>query len=520
MKTAVLALAWFLVPIGARAEIPYLIPVLGHLADADDVPLDGSYDATFTLYTAAEGGATLWGETYNAAADSGQIVIEDGLFRAYLGTENPLSMEPFFLHDEIWLGLRVGSDNEMSRVRLAAVPWAFECGEVTDLDAAGIQPAIGAGACGANQAMRGWSGSAAVCVDLPSIAGLVATSDIGVTVQAAINQAQPCSYGIRELTAGGAVTCVQDREVVLECGPEAAGGSLSNYLGSDGACHKAVHSCATGLYIDSNGVCHTPVSSSGTALRVPLFTSAYGLADSALTQSSSTSVVTAGSGFATTTLSASGAVNAGSTVTVTGAVNANGGVSTTYLDSSGNITAGGNVTATGTVHATGGLNVGGGAFTVSSAGVTNFARYQRDNAAETRYDISPRYHLSLTAASYSLSSKVIPQATLVALCADSDGCEVRLGMTRWNANTEEATASRSFLFYYHEGTHRWRTSEDVFGIDGNNSVQHAKNIWDTCYFTDGHYVSVTSYDTEVGMELLVWNGYANAGRTCELTIID
>jgi hypothetical protein len=232
---------------GARAEVPTLIPVVGVFADADDAPLEGSYQVVFTLYSAQTGGMTLWGETQ-------QVTFTDGLFRVYLGSTSVDGMDitDFIDNDSVWLGVKVGADGEMNRVRLASVPWAFEaetCREVADLPSAGIQSAIGAAACGANQAMRGWSGSAAVCVDLPSTAGLVANTDIGVTVQAPISQAQPCNYGIGEITAGGAVTCVPDREVVRECGPEAAGGSLNNYLGSDGVCHPAPHSCTANQYL-------------------------------------------------------------------------------------------------------------------------------------------------------------------------------------------------------------------------------------------------------------------------------
>jgi hypothetical protein len=330
---------------GARADVPYLIPVVGVFADADDAPLDGSYEVVFTLYSAQTGGVTLWGETQT-------VEFVDGLFRAYLGSETlgGLDVTDFVDNESVWLGVKVGADGEMNRVRLASVPWAFEaetCREVADLSAAGIQPAIGAGACGANQAMRGWSGSAAVCVDLPDTSGLLADSDIGVTVQAPISQAQPCNYGIGEITAGGAVTCVPDREVVRECGPEAAGGNLNNYLGSDGACHKAVHSCtadqylaggATGAcqeaphkctanqYLDGDGICQeaphkcaaghyldgsgncVAMSVSGTANRLAMFTSATAVGNSIVTQSGTSGISVAGTAAITGNTSVDGQI--------------------------------------------------------------------------------------------------------------------------------------------------------------------------------------------------------------------
>jgi hypothetical protein len=363
---------------GARAEVPALIPVVGVFADADDNLLEGSHTLVFTLYNAETGGMTLWGETQ-------QVTFTDGLFRVYLGSTSVDGMDitDFIDNDSVWLGVKVGADGEMNRVRLASVPWAFEaetCREVADLSSAGIQPAIGAAACGANQAMRGWSGSAAVCVDLPSTAGLVANTDIGVTVQAPISQSQPCSYGIGEITAGGAVTCVPDREVVLECGPEAAGGNLNNYLGSDGACHKAIHSCtadqylaggATGAcqeashkctasqYIDGDGTCRTAPHScpagqyldgdgtctalavSGTTGTLARFTSGTAVGNSIITQSGTTGVTVGG------TATVTGAATLSSTATVTGAATFNGtatlnGVTTVnnYLVATGGIRVG------------------------------------------------------------------------------------------------------------------------------------------------------------------------------------
>src|SRR6185436_10145973 len=66
---------------------------------------------------------------------------------------------------------------------------------------------------------------------------------------------------------------------------------------------------------------------------------------------------------------------------------------------------------------------------VNILGLLNMrGRYQRDDNPETTYDISPSYHMSLTAASYGGKTKTIPQDTLLALCGDGDDCQVRLGM--------------------------------------------------------------------------------------------
>ncbi len=157
--------------------------------------------------------------------------------------------------------------------------------------------------------------------------------------------------------------------------------------------------------------------------------------------------------------------------------------------------------------------------------VTYFARYQRDDEPEGVYEISPRYHLSLTGVKYGGRTKTIPQDTLVALCGDYDGCQVRLAMTRWASDENTESASVFFTFYYAAGNGRWRASNtdagDANGVDGDGKTTHVRNIWSTCYFTDGTYDQYKDQgDTGRGLQLLVWNNYKNQNRTCELTLID
>lgn len=174
--------------------------------------------------------------------------------------------------------------------------------------------------------------------------------------------------------------------------------------------------------------------------------------------------------------------------------------------------------------------IGGGArtnFSVSgdmnvTGNLNSTGRYQRDNNAEATYPVSPRYHLSLTAANYGGGTRQIPQQVINDLCGDQDGCEFRLGMSRWDNDRTTQTASRHGIFYYSISDGRWRTDlGDVEGVDGNNVTNHAVNIWDTCFLTDGSYSNYNNQgDSQKGMYLLVWNGAKGAGRTCELTLID
>jgi hypothetical protein len=157
--------------------------------------------------------------------------------------------------------------------------------------------------------------------------------------------------------------------------------------------------------------------------------------------------------------------------------------------------------------------------------VTRHARYQRDDETEGFYEISPRYHLSLTGVKYGGRTKTIPQDTLEALCADYDGCEVRLAMTRWASDTNTESASAFFTFYYSAGNGRWRASAtdagNAAGVDGDGKTKHVRNIWSTCFFTDGTYNQYKDLgDKGPGLQLLVWKEFKNKNRTYELTLID
>jgi len=160
------------------------------------------------------------------------------------------------------------------------------------------------------------------------------------------------------------------------------------------------------------------------------------------------------------------------------------------------------------------------------------ARYQKDDAIETSYEVSPRYHLSLTANTYDGRTRQIPQQVINDLCGDPDGCQFRLGMTRWSRDSDTETASITGLFYYSTSDGHWRTSMlaqqgkeakvgEAIGVDGNKVTNHAGNAWDTCFFTDSPYSGYQDKnDPDIGMYLLVWNGYTNANRRCDLTLID
>ena len=110
------------------------------------------------------------------------------------------------------------------------------------------------------------------------------------------------------------------------------------------------------------------------------------------------------------------------------------------------------------------------------------------------------------------------------LCADLDGCEVRMGMHDWDET--QRIASREGMLFYNRSNRNWRTSYDMpmygvdhdpYGTDGNGATQHLLQAW-ACYLTDGTYSNFNDNgDTTKGLSLLSWNQY---NADCTITLID
>jgi hypothetical protein len=96
---------------------PAEVPLQGVLTDANGVPLDGNADVTFSIYDMQSGGTALWSETRTVAVDN-------GLFTVYLGQVNAIDLTWFRDHGDLWLGIRVGADLEMSRIKLGSAPFS------------------------------------------------------------------------------------------------------------------------------------------------------------------------------------------------------------------------------------------------------------------------------------------------------------------------------------------------------------------------------------------------------------
>src|ERR1041384_2968391 len=111
-----------------------VIPYQGRLTNAGGVPLSGSYSLTFKLYNVSSSGAALWTETQT-------ITSTNGLFNVLLGDTTPLSQSIISSNSSLWLGIKVGTDAEMTpRAQLGSVPYALQANYAYGLSASDGNP--------------------------------------------------------------------------------------------------------------------------------------------------------------------------------------------------------------------------------------------------------------------------------------------------------------------------------------------------------------------------------------------
>lgn len=105
----------------ASADVPGMLTQQGRLLDSEGAAVpDGEISFTFTIYDAAEDGTSLWSETQD-------ITTEDGYFSAQLGEVEAFPADLFDGSTTLFLGVQVGSDDEMTpRQPITSVPYAMK----------------------------------------------------------------------------------------------------------------------------------------------------------------------------------------------------------------------------------------------------------------------------------------------------------------------------------------------------------------------------------------------------------
>ncbi len=131
-KIAAALMAFFLsvafIGLSLGGSAPQLINYQGRITDASgQPPADGdTVDLTFTFY------ASLAGDTALLTVLQEDVVVTGGLYSALIGsgtitagTEGNLAAV-FQNHQDVWMGVKVGSDNEMTpRARITSAPYAL-----------------------------------------------------------------------------------------------------------------------------------------------------------------------------------------------------------------------------------------------------------------------------------------------------------------------------------------------------------------------------------------------------------
>ena len=106
------------------------IPVQGVLTDSAGLPIDGTREVSFTLFS--DGGATqaLWQETVT-------LDVVEGVFALELGTTVPLNLDVFANYPAVHLEIQVADDSPMDLVPLGHVPYAAWAEQAADADTLG-----------------------------------------------------------------------------------------------------------------------------------------------------------------------------------------------------------------------------------------------------------------------------------------------------------------------------------------------------------------------------------------------
>ena len=103
----------------AIADVPQLITYQGYLTSSSGDPLDTTVSMIFTIYDTPTGNPGIW---YSGIQS---VNVENGLFTYQLGSVNPLP-DDIFTDTLRWLGIKVGSDDEISpRTKLTSVVYAY-----------------------------------------------------------------------------------------------------------------------------------------------------------------------------------------------------------------------------------------------------------------------------------------------------------------------------------------------------------------------------------------------------------
>ncbi|HEX7963063.1 MAG TPA: hypothetical protein VF466_00585 [Candidatus Saccharimonadales bacterium] len=136
------ALAAIFAAAPAHAAINKQISFQGKLTNPDGTNVtDGTFSIRFRIYTdpTADAANTCAANTCKWEETQGSVAVSGGLFQVNLGSVTTLPASVDFNTSALYLGVKVGSDAEMTpRIQLTAAPYAFNSDLLDGLDSTGF----------------------------------------------------------------------------------------------------------------------------------------------------------------------------------------------------------------------------------------------------------------------------------------------------------------------------------------------------------------------------------------------
>jgi len=126
-KNTLLILFFMLISTFVYAAVPQNISYQGILQNASGTPVSGTVSMTFSLYSSATGGNSLWSESQP------NVAVTNGRYNSILGSVTPINLT---FDKQYYLGIAINSDPEMTpRQAITSVAYSMRAGiaeNVTD----------------------------------------------------------------------------------------------------------------------------------------------------------------------------------------------------------------------------------------------------------------------------------------------------------------------------------------------------------------------------------------------------
>jgi trimeric autotransporter adhesin len=256
IMVAVVMFCLYIMAEGANGSVPERINYQGYLTDKNGNPINAGVTITVSIYTVPTGGTPLWTEQHIVVPDS-------GVYNLVLGSMEPLYLD-YSLHDLFYLGVKVGSDAEMTprqevtSVGSAHTAWTAlnlvctSCVSQTDIDQTSVQRRV-SGTCAAGSSIRVISQDGTVTCETDDTGGIPSNTVTTLDGSSAPGTASEYSRGDHKHAIGtGAITSSHILDgTIMNTDINAAAGISGTKLASDGSVMKSL-SAGTNISVNNN----------------------------------------------------------------------------------------------------------------------------------------------------------------------------------------------------------------------------------------------------------------------------